>query len=344
MVDRISAADTGYSPGDLSIFPEALDDASTLYRVANNCRTKLQHTLTYNGKTIVVEDATAFPTSGILRVGIEGGEYELIYYESRSDNVFFDLKRGFAGSFRNIWYASGDVYVTIPVSADTHNATKDAVEQLEANLGIRENPADISLNGILKRQETRFLAPKPLFRAFPIQGTPSLNVRFQNFTTGDTVRYLWDFGDGGTSVERSPIHTFNAEGDYTVSLNVITSTGGQGLAVKTNYIKISNNYAVPFFYTESMTNPYSAQTAAARTAGGEPTSPKEFHFIDQTDGDLVQRNWIFGDGNQLTIDDPDTHTASHIYSRPGNYVVTLLIVFADGRLQRAELPDPLTVI
>jgi PKD repeat protein/type 1 glutamine amidotransferase len=37
---------------------------------------------------------------------------------------------------------------------------------------------------------------------------------------GDTLTYAWDFGDGGTSTEANPTHTFAAVGDYGVKLIV----------------------------------------------------------------------------------------------------------------------------
>ena len=37
--------------------------------------------------------------------------------------------------------------------------------------------------------------------------------------------YSWDFGDGNTSTEKDPTHTFAAAGDYTVTL---TATGSDG--------------------------------------------------------------------------------------------------------------------
>ena len=37
---------------------------------------------------------------------------------------------------------------------------------------------------------------------------------------GDPVTVLWDFGDGGTSSERNPSHTYSAPGNYTVTLTV----------------------------------------------------------------------------------------------------------------------------
>ena len=341
MADRISSLDAGYRTGDLSLFPLALDDKEVLFEATNNSAITLKQALTYNGKIIVVEDTSSFPDKGELRVGPmpgEAGEYELIYYNKKTSNTFQELRRGFAGSSINYWPARTS-WVTNSVVAEHHNAIKDAILNIEVDLGLKENPEPESLNGILKKQEIRFLAPKPLFRAYPIKGPPQLKVRFQNFTTGHIARFLWDFGDGGTSLEKSPIHTYVAEGTYTVKLNVVTTTGAQGIATKVGYITVSQEESPPFFYVDSIDNPYSVQTATEQSV-----DPKEFVFVDQTDGDIVQRNWIFGDGETYTEEDPDIHTINHIYSLPGSYVVTELIQFSNGRLKKCQLPEPLVVL
>lgn len=341
MADRISSLDSGYQTGELSIFPQALDDRETLFEARNNAETKLKHSLSYSSRLIVVEDASAFPPRGQLRIGPapgEAGQYELVYYDKKTRDTFQGVKRGFAGSFPNHWPA-GKTWVTNAVHAEHHNAIKDALINMEVDCGLKLEPDPLSLNGILKRQEVRFLTPKPIFRAYPIKGKPPLKVRFQNFTTGYIGRYLWDFGDGGTSLEESPIHTYLKEGKYTVKLNVTSTFGGQGVVTKSEYIEVNIDESMPFFYVDSVSDPYSVATATA-----ESRTPKTFLFVDQSDGDIVQRNWIFGDGNSLTQEDPDIHTASHVYEEPGEYIVTQLIVFANGRLKRVELPDPLVVL
>lgn len=340
MADRISSLSDGYSTGMLSVFPEALDDYESLYKATNNAKVPLKQTLTFTGNRVIVEDTSLFPPNGIIRVGGdigEPGQYEMIYYANKTRNTFENLIRGFAGSQQGHWHSNRS-FVSNAVVAEHHNAVKDAVLNMEANCGVKDFPVETSLNGILKAQEVRFLAPKPLFRAFPIKGPPSLKVRFQNFSTGHVIRYLWDFGDGGTSLEKNPTHTYLTEGIYTVKLNVVTSTGAQGVATKINYIEVNADEKLPFFYVDSIDNPYSQQTATSLSV-----DPKEFMFIDQSDGDIVQRNWIFGDGTSYTEQDPDTHHITHIYSEPGEYIVSELIQFANGRLKRVELPEPLVV-
>ena len=317
MADQISSLSDGYVTGMLSVFPQALDDYESLYRATNNAQIKLKQTLTYNSRRIIVEDTSLFPPNGIIRIGGDIGT---------------------GGEFENYWN-SDKHYVSNAVFAEHHNAIKDAILNMLTKTGLKDFPDAESLNGILKAQEIRFLAPKPLFRAFPIKGPPPLKVRFQNFTTGHVIRYLWDFGDGGTSLEKSPIHTYLTEGFYSVKLNVVTSTGAQGVVTKIQYIEVNSDEAAPFFYVDSIDNPYSQQTA---TTLGE--DPKEFVFVDQSDGEIVQRNWIFGDGETHTEEDPDIHEVSHIYSEPGEYAVSELIQFANGRLKRVELPEALVVL
>lgn len=338
---QISSLDSGYTTGMLSLYPEALDDYQTLYRATNNAKIPLLQTLTYNGKRIIVEDTSLFPANGILRIGPDvgvAGQFELVYYGKKTSNTFEQLIRGFEGSKQNYW-TSGNNFVSNAVFSGHHNAIKDALINMQTNEGVADFPASNSLNGILKAQEVRFLAPKPLFRAFPIKGPPSLKVRFQNFSTGHIIRYLWDFGDGGTSLEKSPIHVYSKEGNYTIKLNVVTSTGAQGVATKVNYIVVSIDESLPFFYVDSVDNPYSQKTAT--TYGHDP---KKFVFVDQSEGDIVQRNWIFGDGTNFIQEDPDKHEISHIYAEPGEYVVSQLIQFANGRLKRIELPETLIVL
>ena len=42
---------------------------------------------------------------------------------------------------------------------------------------------------------------------------------------GDVVAWEWDFGDGTTSTEQFPDHTYTDNGTYTVTLKVTDATG-----------------------------------------------------------------------------------------------------------------------
>ncbi|WP_291726276.1 PKD domain-containing protein [Bernardetia sp.] len=51
-------------------------------------------------------------------------------------------------------------------------------------------------------------------------------------TTPRAMSWLWDFGDGTTSTNRNPIHSYNAQGNYTITLTVRTTEGCQGQSSK----------------------------------------------------------------------------------------------------------------
>jgi len=52
-------------------------------------------------------------------------------------------------------------------------------------------------------------------------------------TDGTIVSWLWNFGDGKISTERSPIHEYSSAGRYTVTLTVTDNDGLSASAVKT---------------------------------------------------------------------------------------------------------------
>lgn len=72
-------------------------------------------------------------------------------------------------------------------------------------------------------------------------------VKFYDLSKAGTapiVNWEWDFGDGKSSNEPSPIHKYSAAGTYTVKLKVQTEGGLESEAVKENLIEVSN-YSSP---------------------------------------------------------------------------------------------------
>lgn len=63
------------------------------------------------------------------------------------------------------------------------------------------------------------------FTLFQDSLNPTVYYGYNN-STGSNLTYLWDFGDGNTSTQQYPSHTYNATGYYTVCLTVTDSTGG----------------------------------------------------------------------------------------------------------------------
>ncbi|HWP64617.1 MAG TPA: PKD domain-containing protein [Candidatus Limnocylindria bacterium] len=57
----------------------------------------------------------------------------------------------------------------------------------------------------------------------PDEGPPPLTVKFQGYVEedeGGPWKFAWDFGDGHTSNEQNPTHTYEKEGEYTATLTV----------------------------------------------------------------------------------------------------------------------------
>jgi plastocyanin len=65
------------------------------------------------------------------------------------------------------------------------------------------------------------------------KGPAPLDVSFTAEVQGTAASYNWDFGDGSTSTEANPTHTFTAEGSYTVKLVVTAPDGSTASAEKT---------------------------------------------------------------------------------------------------------------
>lgn len=81
------------------------------------------------------------------------------------------------------------------------------------------------------------------FYASPTSGEAPLEVHFTSVHTGPgTPQYLWKFGDGYTSTDPNPDHTYMAPGRYTVTLTVKTALSGGGFVLQSirrgNYITV----------------------------------------------------------------------------------------------------------
>lgn len=49
----------------------------------------------------------------------------------------------------------------------------------------------------------------------------NMDIEFINRSSGNIKSYFWDFGDGNASMEENPVHRYQEEGTYTVTLRVV---------------------------------------------------------------------------------------------------------------------------
>lgn len=85
--------------------------------------------------------------------------------------------------------------------------------------------------------------PAPDFAASPFEGCEPLEVAFTNLTSlppgfTDRLYYRWYFGDGGTSNQINPTHTFQNPGVYWVALAVTSEFGCTDSLYLPNYIEV----------------------------------------------------------------------------------------------------------
>ncbi|MDP6539825.1 MAG: PKD domain-containing protein [Planctomycetota bacterium] len=80
-------------------------------------------------------------------------------------------------------------------------------------------------------------APSASFSASPLVALVPAEVAFSDASTGPITTWSWDFGDGATSSDPEPVHTYTDAGSYTVTLTV-SGPGGSDAFVRTDYLSL----------------------------------------------------------------------------------------------------------
>ncbi len=139
--------------------------------------------------------------------------------------------------------------------------------------------------------------PVPKFSADPTNACAWKKIEFTNLSTGQITEYIWDFGDGGSSNEKNPVHQYKDTGYFTVTLT-LKNNGCEASVIMPKYIYINPpvarfnidlNCNDPFFRT------YTDKSVAA-----------------------TEWKWDLGDGTTSTLQNPQ-----HRYQKTGQYVVKL---------------------
>lgn len=137
-------------------------------------------------------------------------------------------------------------------------------------------------------------------------------VQFNDLSSGSgsTInQWLWNFGDGTTSTQQNPAHTYLNGGNYLVTLTVWTVSGCQGSITK----PISIQYGPQSNFTYSYPN----------CIGGAV----QFNdvSVSATGAAIVSRSWDFGDGTFSTLPNP-----VHTYNFASTYQVQLNVTDTNG--------------
>jgi PKD repeat protein len=183
-------------------------------------------------------------------------------------------------------YAAAGTY-TVKLVVNYNNCSDSATGTITVNLG----PADA------------FTANDTYNCSAPF------TVQFTNATTGATG-YLWEFGDGNTSTGTNPSNTYNATGNYNVTLIATAANGCTDTLTKPAYIKVNLPTASVIANPSQGCAPL---TVSYTTALSPAVTP-------------VSNSINFGDGTANAT----TASGSHIYVNPGTYVMTYTYTLPGG--------------
>ncbi len=134
-------------------------------------------------------------------------------------------------------------------------------------------------------------------------------VRFQSQASGAS-KWLWDFGDGSTSTEQNPTHTYTSFGEYDVRLTMTTADSCTSTIQKPAFIKI----AAPVL-----------PVLLNRNAGGCVPYTYSPQLDPATITEIASYQWDFGNGVTSS-----SATPSVTYSSVGTYTVRLTVVTKGG--------------
>ncbi len=140
---------------------------------------------------------------------------------------------------------------------------------------------------------------------------PPKTIQFTNLSVANSPgpsTYFWDFGDGVTSTLQNPSHTYNSQGNYTVTLSTTNSANCPKIFSKTHYVKM---YARPVTGFSAINN-------------NSCSYPVSVAFTNTTTG-ATSYQWNFGDGGTSTQTNP-----THNYTTPGSYTVSLISTNGNG--------------
>ncbi|HLG38818.1 MAG TPA: PKD domain-containing protein, partial [Chitinophagaceae bacterium] len=165
-------------------------------------------------------------------------------------------------------------------------------------------------NGIAQIEKidyiTVFPSPSANFSASITLGCVPTSVNFTDLSTtpvGSITSWDWDFGDGATSTQQNPNHTYNNIGFYTVTLTVTSSTGCKSTASKGSYIRIVGGVSADFSFSQS----------------SQCTPPITVNFQNQSSGPgNISYTWDFGNSQTSSLQNPVT-----TYNSAGTFTVQL---------------------
>jgi beta propeller repeat protein len=227
---------------------------------------------------------------------------------------------------RIVWVSGAEVYLldlagTDPPAAISSGGLMNDVPGISADRVVWQRFEDNGFNNIyLYTIGSALPCPAADFTSDTTSGTSPLTVQFTDISTGSPGNWLWEFGDGITSTDQNPSHTYAADGTYSVSLTV-GNTVGRDFTSAADAIRVGPVPIVSF--------------TANQTYG---ITPLPVRFTDTSSASPSSWSWDFGDGGTSADQNP-----VHLYAATGTYTVQLAATNVNGTGMR-EMTDLIRVL
>ena len=173
--------------------------------------------------------------------------------------------------------------------------------------------------------------PVPLFHVNVSSGKYPLSVQFtddSSISRGNITGWQWNFGDGYTSTEQNPVHTYNDVGSYDVKLTVTSDKERSDSVTDTDCIVTKSGLSASFH--------------ADATIGKAPFAVT---FTSTSEGNIDSYYWKFEDDDVLSDVSFDANP-TYIFRHAGEYTVTLKVSGTENGLpvsDNATKKDYITV-
>jgi FOG: PKD repeat len=163
---------------------------------------------------------------------------------------FTDTSTGGLGAWYWQFNDSGVSYIQNPTHTFSNIGTYNVSLTISNMVGLNTSYSTITVSVLP--------APVANFTADPVNGSAPLTVQFTDTSTGSPTSWYWNFGSGQTSVLQNPLHTFYANGTYTVNLTVSNIHGNNSTTdiISVNGTATPNNYSQykDVLFTSNMTS------------------------------------------------------------------------------------------
>jgi PKD repeat protein len=137
---------------------------------------------------------------------------------------------------------------------------------------------------------------------------------------GEIEAWSWDFGDGSTSADRNPAHTYREAGTYQVELAVTDDDGSRRTFSSTVSVTPSSRVPRPTIRLSECT-----AGQACRLSGGTESGGNDDGDEGEDEEEITSWSWSFGDGGTSTERNP-----VHTFAVANNYTITLSVTDETG--------------